>query len=101
MLRHFKIIITIFIILLNIASTRDYYVNRQIIRRAMINDDSSIYIFIGLDDFSDHGSSEAAGYYGQNNYIIQSDSVSMTSSDLNDEGDGGMHISTNTITIYR
>ena len=31
----------------------------------MINDDSSIYIFISFDDFSDHGSNETAGYYGQ------------------------------------
>ena len=56
----------------------------------MINDDSSINIFISLDDSSDNGSSEAADYYGQNNYIIQSDSVSMASSD--NEGDGGIHI---------
>ena len=51
--------------LLNIVNKRDYYIKKQIMRRAMINDDSSIYIFIGLDDFSDQGSSEAAGYYGQ------------------------------------
>ena len=87
--------------LLNIVNKRDYYIKKQIMRRAMINDDSSIYIFIGLDDFSDQGSSEAAGYYEKNNYIHQSDSVSMVSSELNIEEDGGMHISTNTITMYR
>ena len=87
--------------LLNIVNKRDYYINRQIIRRAMINDDSSINIPKSLNDFSDNGSRKAAGYYEKNNYIHQSDSVSVVSSELNVEEDGGMHISTNTITIYR
>ena len=69
-------------------------------RRSIDNNDSESNIFISLDDSSDNGSSEAAGYYGQNNYTNQSDSVSMASSELNNERDGGMHIYKNTITIY-
>ena len=37
----------------------------------------------------------------KNNYTNQSDSVSMASSELNNEDDGSMYISTNTITICR
>ena len=102
MIRHFKIILTInFLILLNIANKRDYYVKRQIMRRVMVNDDSSINIPKSLNNFSDNGSRKAAGYYEKNNYINPSDSVSMVSSKLNNEEDGSMYISTNTITIYR
>ena len=87
--------------LLNIVNKRDYYINRKIIRRSMVNDDYNINIFIRLNEFFDNGSRKAAGYYEKNNYIHQSDSVSMVSSELNIEEDGGMHIPTNTITIYR
>ena len=67
----------------------------------MINDESSNNIPKSLKNFSDNGSRKAAGYYEKNNYINPSDPVSMVSSKLNNEEDGGMNISTNTITIYR
>ena len=78
--------------LLNIVNKRDDYINRKIIRRAMINDDSSINIPKSLNDFSDNGSRKAAGYYEKNNYINQSDSVSIVSSEFNNEEDENLNI---------
>ena len=57
-----------------------------------LDEDSSINIPKSLNNFSDNGSRKAAGYYEKNNYINPSDSVSMVSSKLNNEEDGGMYI---------
>ena len=72
---------------------RNDIINRQIIRRAIVNDDSNINIFMSLDDFSNHGSREVTGYYGKNNYIYPSNFVSTVSSELNNEDDGNMYVS--------
>ena len=72
---------------------RNDIMNRQIIRRAMINNDSDYNIFISIDKFSDYGSRQVTGYYGQNNYINQSNFVSMVSSELNNEEDKNMDVS--------
>ena len=78
--------------LLNIVNKRNDIINRQIIRRAMVSDDSDDNIFLSLNDFSDHGSREATGYYEQHNYINPSNFVSMVSSELNDEEDENMDV---------
>ena len=85
--------------LLNIDNKADDIVNEQIIRRAIDNNDFGNNIFKNLNNFLDHGSRELTGYYEKMYYTI-SNSVPMVSSELNNE-DGGMYISTNTITIYR
>ena len=59
----------------------------------MANDDPDDIIFVSLNNFSDHGSREATGYYGQNNYINQSNFVSIVSSELNNEEDKNMDVS--------
>ena len=66
----------------------------------MINNDFDNSIFISLNYFSDHGSREATDYYGQNNNTNQSNFVSMVSSELNNEEDESMYISTTTIAKY-
>ena len=81
------------IIFLNIVNKRNDIINRQIIRRGMINNDSDNNIFISINKFSDQGSREVTGYYGQNNYIDSSNSVSMISSELNNEEDKNMDVS--------
>ena len=102
MLQHFEIMQNQLVLMfLNKVDKRNDIIKRQIIRRGMINDDSSINIPKSLNNFSDNGSRKAAGYYEKNNYINPSDSVSMVLSKLNNEEDGGMYISTNTITIFR
>ena len=86
--------------LLNIVDKRNDIINRQIIRRTMVNYDFDNNIFISIDNFSDYGSRQVTGYYGQNNYFNQSNFVSMVSSELNNEEDESMYISTTTITKY-
>ena len=77
----------------NIVNKRNDIINRQIIRRAMINNDIDNSIFISLNDFSDYGSREATGYYRNVNYTNQSNFVSMVSSELNNEEDENMDVS--------
>ena len=85
---------------LNIVNKRNDIINRQIIRRVMVNYDFDNNIFISLNYFSDHGSRQVTGYYEQNNNTNQSNFVSMVSSELNNEEDESMCISTTTITKY-
>ena len=77
----------------NIVNKRNDIINRQIIRRAIINNYSDNNIFISIDKFSDYGSRQVTGYYGQNDNINQSNFVSMVSSELNNEEDKNMDVS--------
>ena len=77
----------------NIVNKRKDIINRQFIRRAMINNDPDNNIFISIDNFSVNGSRQVTGYYGQNNYFNQSNFVSMVSSELNNEEDKNMDVS--------
>ena len=80
--------------LLNIDNKADDIVNEQIIRRAIVNNDSSNKIFKNLNDFLDHGSREETGYYERkNNYTHLSNTVPMVSSELYNEEDGNMDVS--------
>ena len=80
------------LILQNIANTRNHIINKSIISRANVNNDSDPNIFRILNDFPDHGSRDETDYYEQNNYMNKSHSVSMVSSDINNEEDGNMNI---------
>ena len=80
------------LILQNIVNTRNDIIDRLIRRRAKVKNDSNNNIFMNSNEFPDHGSSEETGYYENNNYINPSYSVSMVSSELNNEEDGNINI---------
>ena len=75
----------------NIVNTRNDIINRPIIRRAMANNDLDNNILTTENNFPDYGSREETDYYEQNNYFNQSYSVSMFSSELNND-EGNMNI---------
>ena len=77
--------------LLNIVNKTNDITNEQIIRRAMVNNDSNI--FISLNNFPDGGSREETGYYEKNNYTDQSNSIPMVSAEFYNKEDEFIDVS--------